>query len=127
MSLPLNNGLIISLLLQCFSISSSFFDSVIMKASFEPVSILNQIFVSNSSKVVLFPFILKQNKKWALAPAYDICFAYKPKSFWVSQHALSLNGKRKGFTLNDLLTVAKSMNIKKAKTIINEVQLQVLS
>lgn len=73
-----------------------------------------------------FSFILKQNEKWALAPAYDICFAYNPKSFWVSQHALSLNGKRKDFTLNDLLIIAKSMNIKKAKTIINEVQLQVL-
>jgi serine/threonine-protein kinase HipA len=72
-----------------------------------------------------FSFILKQNQKWELAPAYDVCFAYNPKSFWVSQHALSINGKRKNFTLDDFLIVAKSMNIKKAKTIIDEVRLSV--
>lgn len=72
-----------------------------------------------------FSFILKQNQKWELAPAYDICFAYNPKSFWVSQHALSINGKRKDFTVDDFLIVAKSMNIKKAKSIINEVRLNI--
>ena len=72
-----------------------------------------------------FSFILKQNQKWELAPAYDICFAYNPKSFWVSQHALSINGKRKDFTVDDFLIVAKSMNIKKAKPIIDEVRLSV--
>ena len=72
-----------------------------------------------------FSFILKQNQKWELAPAYDICFAYNPKSFWVSQHALSINGKRKDFTVDDFLIVAKSMNIKKAKSIINKVRLNI--
>ena len=69
-----------------------------------------------------FSFILKQNKKWELAPAYDVCFAYNPSSYWVSQHALSINGKRKDFVTNDFLSVAKSMNIKRAKTIIDNVK-----
>lgn len=68
-----------------------------------------------------FSFRLKQNEKWTLTPAYDICHAYDPKSIWVSQHALSINGKRKGHTKGDLLTVAKSMNIKKGERIIEEV------
>jgi serine/threonine-protein kinase HipA len=72
-----------------------------------------------------FSFVLKQNQKWELAPAYDVCYAYNPKSFWVSQHALSINGKRKDFTLDDFFVVAKSMNIKKGKTIIDEVRLSV--
>ena len=44
-----------------------------------------------------------------------------PASTWVSQHALSINGKRQGIDRNDLLNVARSMNIKKAESILNEV------
>ncbi len=68
-----------------------------------------------------FSFRLKQDADWELAPAYDICHAYRPGSIWVSQHALSINGKRKGIQKEDLLTVAKSMNIKKAEGIIDEI------
>jgi len=69
-----------------------------------------------------FSFILKQGQDWQLAPAYDVCYAYRPGSLWVSQHALSINGKRDNFTRNDLLAFAKSMNIKKAQRIIDEIQ-----
>lgn len=68
-----------------------------------------------------FAFRLKQGETWELAPAYDICYAYRPDSLWVSQHALSANGKRKDFTRHDLLEVAKNMNIKKANRIINQI------
>lgn len=68
-----------------------------------------------------FAFRLKKNNDWELAPAYDICFAYRPDSDWVSQHNLSINGKRKNITREDLLAVAKSMNIKKANNIIDQI------
>jgi serine/threonine-protein kinase HipA len=68
-----------------------------------------------------FAFMLKQNGSWELAPAYDVCYAYRADSLWVNQHALSVNGKRKNITRDDLLTVAKSMNIKKANNIITEI------
>ena len=67
-------------------------------------------------------FRLKKDKKWELAPAYDLCHAYRPDSEWVSRHALSINGKRKGITRDDLLVLAGSMNIKKASSIIDQVQ-----
>jgi serine/threonine-protein kinase HipA len=69
-----------------------------------------------------FSFIMDQSGKWALAPAYDICYAYRPGSTWVSQHTLSINGKRQHITQHDLLEVARKMNIKKPNTIIDEVQ-----
>jgi serine/threonine-protein kinase HipA len=69
-----------------------------------------------------FSFRLKQGEKWELAPAYDLCHAYRPGSQWVSQHSLSVNGKREGINRKDLMEVAKSMNIKKGAAIINEVQ-----
>ena len=67
-------------------------------------------------------FIYSPENGWRLSPAYDICHAYRPDSVWASQHALSINGKRDQITLQDLLKVAKTMNIKKAKGIIQEVQ-----
>ncbi|MEQ9301428.1 MAG: HipA domain-containing protein [Cyclobacteriaceae bacterium] len=66
-----------------------------------------------------FSFILKKAEKWQLSPAYDICRAYRPDSIWVSQHALSVNGKRKNIDKNDLESVAKAMSIKKAESIID--------
>ena len=68
-----------------------------------------------------FAFRLKKEGSWELAPAYDICFAYRPDSDWVSQHNLSINGKRKDITKDDLLNIAKNMNIKKANAIIEEI------
>lgn len=68
-----------------------------------------------------FSFLLKREGKWSLAPAYDLCHAYRPESEWVSQHALSINGKRKDFTKGDLLVVGESIRCKKASDIIEEI------
>ncbi len=68
-----------------------------------------------------FSFLLKQGGKWELAPAYDLCHAYRPGSEWVSQHALSINGKRKHITRADLLVIGESIRCKKASDIIDEI------
>lgn len=68
-----------------------------------------------------FSFIMDKAGKWRLAPAFDICHAFRPGSTWVSQHSLSINGKRQNITRDDLLQVAKRMNIKKADAIIDQV------
>jgi serine/threonine-protein kinase HipA len=68
-----------------------------------------------------FAFLMDKSGQWRLSPAYDVCHAYRPGSDWVSQHALSINGKRKNFTREDILQIGKSMNIKNAKLIIEEV------
>ena len=66
-------------------------------------------------------FRLKNGGVWELAPAYDVCYSYNPISSWVSQHALSVAGKRDNISKNDLLVFAKSMNIKKAEQIIKQI------
>jgi serine/threonine-protein kinase HipA len=68
-----------------------------------------------------FSFRLKKGAKWELAPAYDVCHAYKPDHRWVSQHALSINGKRTAITKEDLLIIGKSIKNKKAASIIGEI------
>ncbi len=68
-----------------------------------------------------FSFLLKQDARWELAPAYDICHAWQPDHQWVSQHALSINGKRTNITKEDLLIVGKSISNKKAAEAIDEI------
>ena len=68
-----------------------------------------------------FAFTMNKNGVWNLSPAFDVCHAYRPESNWVSQHALSINGKRTNIEKSDLLNVAKQMNIKKAENIISQI------
>jgi serine/threonine-protein kinase HipA len=68
-----------------------------------------------------FTFILKQGGRWELAPAYDVCHAYRPGSEWVSRHALSINGQRENITREDLIVIGKSIRSKKAGDIIDEI------
>lgn len=68
-----------------------------------------------------FSFLYKQGGRWELAPAYDVCHAYRPGSEWVSQHALSINGKRKGISKADLLVIGASIRCKKASEIVEEI------
>jgi serine/threonine-protein kinase HipA len=68
-----------------------------------------------------FSFMLKKEGSWELTPAYDICHAYRSDNKWVSQHALSINGKRKDITKEDLLIVGASIRNKKAEAVIEEI------
>lgn len=68
-----------------------------------------------------FSFLLRQGGKWELAPAYDLCHAYRPGSEWVSQHALSINGKRKNINKNNLVVTGRSIGCKKAFEIVDEI------
>jgi serine/threonine-protein kinase HipA len=74
-----------------------------------------------------FAFRLKKDAHWELAPAYDLCHAYKPDHQWVSQHALSINGKRKAISKNDMLVIGKSIKCKQASVIIEEIESTVMN
>lgn len=67
-------------------------------------------------------FIMDESGKWRLAPAYDICYAYNPENHWVSKHALSINGKREHFSVEDFMVVARLINCRKPEMIISEVR-----
>jgi len=68
-----------------------------------------------------FSFMMKQGGKWELAPAYDLCHAYRPGSEWVSRHALSINGKRNDISKKDLLITGESAGLRKPSEIIGEI------
>src|SRR5690606_30141631 len=68
-----------------------------------------------------FSFLLKQNEKWTLSPAYDLCFSFDETNHWVNKQTLSVNGKRLNIANEDLMTIAKDNNIKKGEAIITEI------
>ena len=70
-------------------------------------------------------FLMDPTGHWQLAPAYDVAYAYLPGNRWTSQHQLSLNGKRDGFTRADLKAVAREMNIRRGEELVDEVLAQV--
>ena len=65
-------------------------------------------------------FLMDKTGKWRLSPAYDISWSYNPEGKWTSQHQMSINNKWSNFTIDDLLTVASSMNIKSPREIIEK-------
>ncbi|MDR1683269.1 MAG: type II toxin-antitoxin system HipA family toxin [Candidatus Symbiothrix sp.] len=68
-----------------------------------------------------FSFLMDKTGLWKLAPAYDMTYSYNPAGAFTSAHQLTINGKRDGFELGDLMQIGQAMHIKKATEIITEV------
>ena len=66
-------------------------------------------------------FLMNKEGRWKLAPAYDVTYAFNPTNIWLSQHQLSINGKRKNILETDLLAIAREISLKKARGIIQEI------
>ena len=66
-------------------------------------------------------FLMEEDGKWRLSPAYDMGYAYNPKGDWTNTHQMSINEKFDDITRNDLLELAKRNNIKNATAIIDEI------
>lgn len=60
-------------------------------------------------------FIMDRSGEWSLAPAYDLCYAYNPSGDWTSGHQMSINGKRRGITDEDMLKAAQNTSLTKAE------------
>lgn len=68
-----------------------------------------------------FSFIMLPNGEWHISPAYDIVFSADPDSHFYRNHELTILGKRKNITKQDLLFFAQRQDIKNAASIIEEV------
>jgi len=69
-------------------------------------------------------FLMDRSGTWRLSPAFDVIWAYNPAGAWTSRHQMSLNGKRDGFAVEDLMAVARSAGIStvKARTMLQRVR-----
>ncbi len=66
-------------------------------------------------------FLMEDDGKWHLSPAYDMGYAYNPNGGWTATHQMSINEKFDHITRNDLFAFASKNNIKEAASVIDEV------
>ncbi len=66
-------------------------------------------------------FLMNRRGEWSLSPAYDVTWSYNPAGSWTAQHQMRVNGKRDGFTVEDLLAVAKRYRFRDARDTLHEV------
>ncbi len=69
-------------------------------------------------------FLMNKAGAWSLAPAFDVIYAFQPSGRWTSNHQMTLNGKRDGFTLADFKACANAASTKRGRpeSIIGEVR-----
>ena len=69
-----------------------------------------------------FSFIMKENREWSLSPAYDMTYIFNKGGYQPeNERCLSLAGKIQDITLDDVLSFAKANNIRRARSIINNI------
>jgi serine/threonine-protein kinase HipA len=83
--------------------------------------LFNVIARNQDDHVKNFGFLMDDTGKWAITPAFDLTFQYKPGGSWTNVHQSSINGKFDGFTRADLLSIGQTFGIKKAGQLIDEV------
>lgn len=60
-------------------------------------------------------FLMDRRGRWSLSPAFDVTYSYNPDSPWTATHQMSIAGKRDGFTLDDLQSVAREASMKRGR------------
>lgn len=66
-------------------------------------------------------FLMNQDGRWKLSPAFDVIYSHNPAGKWTNQHQMSINGKRDHFLLTDMINVAESISIPRPGGIIDRV------
>ena len=67
-------------------------------------------------------FLMDQDGKWRLSPAFDVTYSHNPAGQWTNQHQMSIYGKRDGFELQDLISIGESISVSRPQQIIEEVR-----
>ena len=85
--------------------------------------VFNVAGVNCDDHVKNFTFLMDMKGSWNLSPAYDLCFSYSPRNRWINAHQMSVNGRTKEISYNDLMECGKTMglNASKCKDIIERV------
>ena len=73
--------------------------------------VFNVVGMNCDDHVKNFSFLMDRSGKWSLSPAYDITYAYHPDNRWISKHQMSVNGKTKDITRDDLIKCGNTMGL----------------
>lgn len=70
--------------------------------------VFNVVARNQDDHVKNIAFLMDRSGAWSLSPAFDVVYAYNPeKGRNTSRHQMSINGKRDGFTVEDLRAIGK--------------------
>jgi serine/threonine-protein kinase HipA len=85
--------------------------------------VFNVVARNQDDHVKNIAFLMDRSGAWSLAPAYDVIWAWKPGNPWLDSHQMSINGKRDGFTVNDLREIEAVAGLKRrrAEAILSDV------
>jgi serine/threonine-protein kinase HipA len=78
-------------------------------------AVFNVIARNHDDHVKNIAYLMNKAGQWRLSPAFDVAYSFNPNGAWTSRHQMSVNGKRDGFEINDLLALGKSAAIKPAR------------
>jgi serine/threonine-protein kinase HipA len=78
-------------------------------------TVFNVIARNHDDHVKNIAFLMSKTGEWRLSPAFDVAYSYNPSGAWTSRHQMSVNGKRDDFFVEDLIALALSGGLKRAK------------
>jgi serine/threonine-protein kinase HipA len=68
-------------------------------------------------------FLMDRSGQWRLAPAYDTCFAHNPgEGKWTRWHQMQVGGKKWEIRAEDLLELAKTYDIRRARERLQQIR-----
>ncbi len=90
-------------------------------------AVFNVIARNHDDHVKNIAYLMDKKGEWRLSPAFDVAYSYNPSGAWTSRHQMSINGKRDGFDLEDLLALGRLAGLKRprALAVIEEVDASV--
>jgi serine/threonine-protein kinase HipA len=68
-----------------------------------------------------FSFLLPQDDRWRLSPAYDVTHAHSPTSRWTRQHLMAVNGRATAITRADVVEVGDRFAVPQVSDTIEQV------
>lgn len=77
--------------------------------------IFNVVARNQDDHVKNIAFLMDKTGRWSLSPAYDVIHSYQPDGRWTSQHQMTIQGKRDGFTHADLDACGKAAGLKRGR------------
>lgn len=80
-------------------------------------AVFNILIRNQDDHVKNIAFLMDKAGAWRLSPAFDVVYAYNPSGAWTSTHQMSLNGRRDGFTLEDLVDFGAHCGFKRRKAL----------
>jgi serine/threonine-protein kinase HipA len=66
-------------------------------------------------------FLMDEQGRWRLSPAFDLTYACNPQGRWTARHQMSVAGKREDITVAELTALADEMNIRRERDLLAEV------